>query len=65
MAGNLLLSFDNVKNVVKPQSWRHSERPAGDFAHPGQGFDKLSDLGKAANSPSARRPVQSAMDEGR
>jgi NitT/TauT family transport system substrate-binding protein len=49
MAGNLLLSFDNVKNGVPTTvvAAIFQKDPQAIFAHPGQGFDKFSDLTKA------------------
>lgn len=49
MAGNLLLSFDNVKNGVPTTvvAAIFQKDPQAIFAHPGQGYDKFSDL-KAA-----------------
>ncbi len=50
MAGNLLLSFDNVKNGVPTTvvAAIFQKDPQAIFAHPGQGFDKFADLAKAA-----------------
>ena len=49
MAGNLLLSFDNVKNGVPTTvvAAIFQKDPQAIFAHPGQGYDKFSDLSKA------------------
>jgi NitT/TauT family transport system substrate-binding protein len=49
MAGNLLLSFDNVKNGVPTVvvASIFQKDPQAIFAHPGQGFEKFSDLTKA------------------
>ena len=49
MAGNLLLSFDNVKNGVPTVvvAAIFQKDPQAIFAHPGQGYDKFSDLSKA------------------
>ena len=49
MGGNLLLSFDNVKNGVPTTvvAAIFQKDPQAVFAHPGQGFDKFSDLAKA------------------
>ena len=49
MAGNLLLSFDNVKNGVPTVvvAAIFQKDPQAIFAHPGQGYDKFSDLTKA------------------
>ena len=49
MAGNLLLSFDNVKNGVPTVvvAAIFQKDPQAIFAHPGQGYDKFSDLAKA------------------
>ena len=49
MAGNLLLSFDNVKNGVPTVvvAAIFQKDPQAVFAHPGQGYDKFSDLSKA------------------
>jgi NitT/TauT family transport system substrate-binding protein len=49
MAGNLLLSFDNVKNGVPTTvvAAIFQKDPQAIFAHPGQGFDKFADLTKA------------------
>ncbi len=49
MGGNLLLSFDNVKNGVPTTvvAAIFQKDPQAVFAHPGQGFDKFSDLTKA------------------
>ena len=49
MAGNLLLSFDNVKNGVPTTvvAAIFQKDPQAIFAHPGQGYDKFSDLTKA------------------
>jgi NitT/TauT family transport system substrate-binding protein len=50
MGGNLLLSFDNVKNGVPTTvvAAIFQKDPQAVFAHPGQGFDKFSDLTKAS-----------------
>jgi NitT/TauT family transport system substrate-binding protein len=50
MAGNLLLSFDNVKNGVPTVvvAAIFQKDPQAIFAHPGQGYDKFSDLTKAS-----------------
>ena len=49
MAGNLLLSFDNVKNGVPTVvvASIFQKDPQAIFAHPGQGYEKFSDLTKA------------------
>jgi len=49
MAGNLLLSFDNVKNGVPTMvvAAIFQKDPQAIFAHPGQGYDKFGDLMKA------------------
>jgi len=49
MAGNLLLSFDNVKNGVPTTvvAAIFQKDPQAIFAHPGQGYDKFGDLMKA------------------
>ncbi len=49
MAGNLLLSFDNVKNGVPTTvvAAIFQKDPQAIFAHPGQGYDKFSDVTKA------------------
>ena len=49
MAGNLLLSFDNVKNGVPTTvvAAIFQKDPQAIFAHPGQGYDKFSDLAKS------------------
>ena len=49
MAGNLLLSFDNVKNGVPTTvvAAIFQKDPQAIFAHPGQGYEKFSDLTKA------------------
>ena len=49
MGGNLLLSFDNVKNGVPTTvvAAIFQKDPQAVFAHPGQGFDKFSDLKNA------------------
>lgn len=49
MAGNLLQSFDNVKNGVPTVvvAAIFQKDPQAMFAHPGQGYDKFSDLTKA------------------
>lgn len=49
MAGNLLQSFDNVKNGVPTVvvAAIFQKDPQAIFAHPGQGYDKFSDLTKA------------------
>jgi NitT/TauT family transport system substrate-binding protein len=49
MTGNLLLSFDNVKNGVPTTvvAAIFQKDPQAIFAHPGQGYDKFSDLTKA------------------
>ncbi len=49
MAGNLLQSFDNVKNGVPTVvvAAVFQKDPQAIFAHPGQGYDKFSDLTRA------------------
>ena len=49
MAGNLLLSFDNVKNGVPTTvvAAIFQKDPQAIFAHPGQGYEKFSDVTKA------------------
>ncbi len=49
MTGNLLLTFDNVKNGVPTTvvAAIFQKDPQAIFAHPGQGYDKFSDLTKA------------------
>ena len=49
MAGNLLLSFDNVKNGVPTVvvASIFQKDPQAIFAHPGQGYEKFSELTKA------------------
>ncbi len=49
MAGNLLQSFDNVKNGVPTVvvAAVFQKDPQAIFAHPGQGYDKFSDLTKS------------------
>jgi NitT/TauT family transport system substrate-binding protein len=49
MAGNLLLSFDNIKNGVPTTvvAAIFQKDPQAIFAHPGQGYDKFADLTKA------------------
>ena len=49
MAGNLLLSFDNVKNGVPTVvvASIFQKDPQAIFAHPGQGYEKFSELAKA------------------
>ncbi|MCY7305285.1 MAG: ABC transporter substrate-binding protein [Rhodoferax sp.] len=49
MAGNLLLSFDNVKNGVPTTvvAAIFQKDPQAIFAHPGLGYDKFGDLMKA------------------
>ena len=49
MAGNLLLSFDNVKNGVPTMvvAAIFQKDPQAMFANPGQGDDKFSELAKA------------------
>ena len=49
MAGNLLLSFDNVKNGVPTTvvAAIFQKDPQAIFAHPGQGYEKFGDLTKA------------------
>ena len=49
MAGNLLLSFDNVKNGVPTVvvASIFQKDPQAVFAHPGQGYEKFSELTKA------------------
>ncbi len=49
MAGNLLLSFDNVKNGVPTVvvAAMFQKDPQAIFAHPGQGYDTFADLKKA------------------
>ncbi len=49
MAGNLLQSFDNVKNGVPTTvvAAIFQKDPQAIFAHPGQGYDKFSDLTRA------------------
>jgi NitT/TauT family transport system substrate-binding protein len=49
MAGNLLLSFDNVKNGVPTTvvAAIFQKDPQAIFAHPGQGYEKFSELTKA------------------
>ena len=49
MAGNLLLSFDNVKNGVPTVvvASIFQKDPQAIFAHPNQGYDKFSELAKA------------------
>ena len=49
MAGNLLLSFDNVKNGVPTTvvAAIFQKDPQAIFAHPGQGYEKFSDVNKA------------------
>lgn len=49
MGGNLLQSFDNVKNGVPTMvvAAIFQKDPQAIFAHPGQGYDKFADLAKA------------------
>ena len=49
MAGNLLLSFDNVKNGVPTVvvASIFQKDPQAIFAHPGQGYEKFGELAKA------------------
>ena len=49
MAGNLLLSFDNVKNGVPTVvvASIFQKDPQAIFAHPSQGYEKFSELAKA------------------
>ena len=49
MGGNLLQSFDNVKNGVPTTvvAAIFQKDPQAIFAHPGQGYDKFSDVAKA------------------
>lgn len=49
MTGNLLQTFDNVKNGVPTVvvAAIFQKDPQAIFAHPGQGYDKFSDLKKA------------------
>ncbi len=49
MGGNLLQSFDNVKNGVPTivVAAIFQKDPQAIFAHPGQGYDKFADLAKA------------------
>jgi NitT/TauT family transport system substrate-binding protein len=49
MTGNLLLTFDNVKNKVPTTvvAAIFQKDPQAIFAHPGQGYDKFADLSKA------------------
>ena len=49
MAGNLLLSFDNVKNGVPTVvvASIFQKDPQAIFAHPGQGYENFSELTKA------------------
>ena len=49
MAGNLLQSFDHVKNGVPTivVAAIFQKDPQAVFAHPGQGYDKFSDLSRA------------------
>jgi NitT/TauT family transport system substrate-binding protein len=49
MAGNLLLSFDNVKNGVPTVvvASIFQKDPQAIFAHPGQGYEKFADVTKA------------------
>ncbi len=49
MTGNLLLTFDNVKNGVPTTvvAAIFQKDPQAIFAHPGQGYEKFSDLKKA------------------
>ncbi len=49
MTGNLLLTFDNVKNGVPTTvvAAIFQKDPQAIFAHPGQGYDKFADLTKA------------------
>ncbi|MCW5231551.1 ABC transporter substrate-binding protein [Verminephrobacter eiseniae] len=49
MAGNLLQSFDNVKNGVPTVvvAAFFQKDPQAMFAHPGQGYDSLKDMAKA------------------
>ena len=49
IAGNLLLSFDNVKNGVPTMvvAAIFQKDPQAMFAHPGEGDDKFSELAKA------------------
>jgi NitT/TauT family transport system substrate-binding protein len=49
MTGNLLLTFDNVKNGVPTTvvAAIFQKDPQAIFAHPGQGYDKFADLKKA------------------
>jgi NitT/TauT family transport system substrate-binding protein len=49
MAGNLLQSFDNVKNGVPTTvvAAIFQKDPQAIFAHPGQGYDKFADLAKS------------------
>ncbi len=49
MGGNLLQSFDNVKNGVPTTvvAAIFQKDPQAIFAHPGQGYDKFADLAKA------------------
>jgi NitT/TauT family transport system substrate-binding protein len=52
MTGNLLLTFDNVKNGVPTTvvAAIFQKDPQAIFAHPGQGYEKFSDL---KNAPTA------------
>jgi NitT/TauT family transport system substrate-binding protein len=49
MGGNLMLSFDNVKNGIPTVvvAAIFQKDPQAIFAHPGQGYEKFSDLTKA------------------
>ena len=49
MSGNLLQTFDNVKNGVPTTvvAAIFQKDPQAIFAHPGQGYDKFADLAKA------------------
>jgi NitT/TauT family transport system substrate-binding protein len=49
MTGNLLLTFDNIKNGVPTTvvAAIFQKDPQAIFAHPGQGYDKFADLTKA------------------
>ncbi len=49
MAGNMLLSFDNVKNGIPTTvvAALFQKDPQAIFAHPNQGFDKFADLKKS------------------
>ncbi len=49
MAGNLLQTFDNVKNGVPTTvvAAMFQKDPQAIFAHPGQGYEKFADLKKA------------------